>query len=47
VNMSGKATLAGGSKAQLALGVLKHPLAAINTVRRVVRQRRGVNTKML
>jgi hypothetical protein len=47
VNMSGKAALAGGGKGQLALGVLTHPLAAIRTVRRVIRQRRGVNTKML
>ena len=47
VNLSGKAALAGGSKGQLALGVLKHPLAAVRLIRRVVRQRRGVNTKML
>jgi hypothetical protein len=47
VNMSGKAALAGGGNAQLALGVLKHPLAAVRTVRRVLRQRRGTNTKML
>jgi ketosteroid isomerase-like protein len=46
VRMSGKAALAGGSKAQLALGVLKHPLAAINTARRVVRRRRGVKTML-
>jgi hypothetical protein len=47
VRMSGKAALAGGSKAQLALGVLKHPVAAFNTARRVIRQRRGKSTKML
>jgi ketosteroid isomerase-like protein len=47
VSMSGKAALAGGSKAQMALGVLKHPLAALRTARRVVRQRRGTNTKMV
>jgi len=46
VRMSGKAALAGGSKGQLALGVLKHPIAAINTARRVIRQRRGAQ-KML
>jgi hypothetical protein len=46
VRMSGKAALAGGSKGQLALGVLKHPVAAFNTARRVIRQRRGVK-KML
>ena len=46
VRMSGKAALAGGSKGRLALGVLKHPVAAINTARRVIRQRRGVK-KML
>jgi len=47
VNMSGKAALAGGSKGQLALGVLKHPLAVVRTARRVARRRRGTNTKML
>ena len=47
VNLSGKAALAGGDKKQLALGVLTHPFAAIRLVRRALRQRRGVNTKML
>jgi hypothetical protein len=47
VRMSGEAALAGGSKGQLALGVLKHPIAALNTARRVIRQRRGTNKKML
>jgi hypothetical protein len=47
VNLSGKAALAGGAKAQLVLGVLTHPRAAVRLMRRVVRQRRGVNTKML
>jgi len=47
LNLSGKAALAGGSKRQLALGLLTHPLAAGRLIRRVVRQRRGVNTTML
>jgi ketosteroid isomerase-like protein len=45
--LSGKATLAGGRKRDLAVSALTHPLALIRTGRRVVRQRRGVNTKML
>ena len=46
--LSGKATLEkGGSKAALAVSALTHPLALIRTARRVVRQKRGVNTKIL
>jgi hypothetical protein len=47
VNMSGKAALAGGRKRDMAIGVLTHPLAAIRTGRRVARQKRGKNKKML
>jgi ketosteroid isomerase-like protein len=45
--LSGKATLSGGGKKAMALSALRHPLALVRTGRRVVRQRRGVNTKML
>lgn len=47
VRISGKASLAGGSNAQMALGALKQPLAVVRTVRRVIRHKRGVNKKML
>ena len=47
VNMSGKAALAGGRKRDMAIGVLTHPLAAVRTARRVARQKRGKNKKML
>lgn len=47
VKMSGRASLAGGSKAQLAVGALTHPAALVRTMRRIARQRRGTNTKML
>jgi SnoaL-like domain len=47
VRISGKASLAGGSNAQIALGALKQPLAVVRTVRRVIRHKRGVNKKML
>jgi ketosteroid isomerase-like protein len=47
INLSGKATLAGGGMKEMAVGALKHPLALVRTARRVVRQRRGTNTKML
>src|SRR3954451_5915831 len=47
VRMSGKATLAGGSNAQMALGALTHPLALVRTMRRVMRVRRGNTQKML
>jgi hypothetical protein len=45
--ISGKASLAGGSNAQMALGALRQPLAVVRTVRRVIRHKRGVNKKML
>lgn len=45
--ISGKASLAGGSKRQVALGAVTHPAAVVRTLRRVARQRRGTNTKML
>jgi hypothetical protein len=47
VALSGKASLAGGGNKELAIGALKHPLAVVRTARRVVRQKRGVNTRML
>lgn len=47
VRMSGKASLAGGSKAKIALGALTHPAALVRTLRRVERQKRGTNTRML
>jgi ketosteroid isomerase-like protein len=47
VAISGKASLSGGGNKELAIGALKHPLAVVRTARRVVRQKRGVNTKML
>jgi ketosteroid isomerase-like protein len=45
--LSGKPTLAGGGKGALALSALRHPGAVIRTARRVMRQKRGTNTKML
>jgi hypothetical protein len=47
VKMSGKASLAGGSKQQMAIGALTHPAALVRTIRRVIRHKRGVNKKML
>jgi hypothetical protein len=47
VRISGKASLAGGSNAQMALGALRQPLAVVRTIRRVIRHKRGVNKKML
>ena len=47
VALSGKASLAGGGNKELAIGALKHPLAVVRTARCVVRQKRGVNTRML
>jgi ketosteroid isomerase-like protein len=47
VAISGKAALNGGGNKDMALGVLTHPLAAVRTIRRVIRQRRGKNTRML
>ena len=46
-NVSGKPMLAGGAKGALALSALRNPLAVVRTARRVVRQKRGVNKKML
>jgi ketosteroid isomerase-like protein len=45
--LSGKPSLAGGGNKELALSALRHPGAVIRTARRVVRQKRGTNTKML
>ena len=45
--LSGKAALSGGGNRELALGVLRNPLAVVRTARRVARQKRGVNSKML
>jgi ketosteroid isomerase-like protein len=45
--ISGRATLAGGGSPRLALGGLRNPLPVLRTIRRVVRRRRGRNTKML
>ena len=45
--LSGKASLSGGGNKALVVGALTHPLALVRTARRVVRQRRGTNTKML
>jgi len=45
--ISAKPVLAGKSQGAVALYALRHPLPLVRTVRRVVRQRRGVNTKML
>jgi hypothetical protein len=45
--LSGKPSLAGGGNKALALSALRHPGALIRTARRVARQKRGTNTKML
>jgi ketosteroid isomerase-like protein len=45
--LSGKPSLAGGGNKALALSALRHPGALIRTARRVVRQKRGTNKKML
>jgi hypothetical protein len=47
VKMSGKASLAGGSNAQMALGALKQPAPLARTIRRVIRIKRGNAKKML
>ena len=47
MKMSGKASLAGGSKLQMALGALKQPAALVRTMRRVMRVKRGNTQKML
>ena len=43
----GKPSLAGGGKGALALSALRNPGAVVRTARRVVRQKRGVNKRML
>ena len=45
--LSGKPSLAGGGNKALALSALRHPGAVIRTARRVARQKRGTNSKML
>ena len=45
--LSGKPSLAGGGNKELALSALRHPGAVIRTARRVARQKRGTNSKML
>ncbi len=47
VKISGKASLAGGSKLQMALGALKQPAPLARTIRRVMRVKRGNTNKML
>ena len=47
VTLSGKPALAGGGNAALALSALRHPAAVVRIVRRVIRQKRGTNKKML
>jgi len=47
VKISGKASLAGGSNMQMALGALKQPAPLARTLRRVIRSKRGTNKKML
>jgi ketosteroid isomerase-like protein len=46
-HLSGKPTLSGGGTGAMAVSALRHPLAVVRTARRVVRQRRGTNSKML
>ena len=47
VRMSGKAALAGGSKGQMAVGAVTHPVALGRTMWRIARLKRGVNKRML
>jgi ketosteroid isomerase-like protein len=47
VKLSGKASLAGGSNVQMALGALKQPAPLARTIRRVIRVKRGNAKKML
>jgi SnoaL-like domain len=47
VKISGKASLAGGSNLQMALGALKQPAPLARTIRRVIRVKRGNTKKML
>jgi ketosteroid isomerase-like protein len=45
--LSGRVTLEGGGNGALALSALRNPAAVVRTARRVVRQKRGKNKKML
>jgi SnoaL-like domain len=46
--MFGKASLKpGGTQKDMAIGAARHPLSLARTLRRVVRAKRGTNTKML
>ena len=47
IRVSGKPILTDGGNKALALSALRHPGAVIRTTRRVVRQKRGKNTRML
>jgi hypothetical protein len=47
IAMSGKASLAGGSKAQVAAGVATHPANLARTMRRIVRLKRGRAERMI
>ena len=47
MKISGKASLAGGSNVQMALGALKQPAPLARTIRRVLRVKRGNTNKML
>jgi ketosteroid isomerase-like protein len=47
MKMFGKASLAGGSRPQMALGALRNPAPMIRTMRRALRVRRGNNERML
>jgi ketosteroid isomerase-like protein len=47
IRVSGKPSLSDGGSRALALSALRHPGAVIRTARRVVRQKRGKNTRML
>jgi hypothetical protein len=47
VKLSGKASLAGGGKAQLARSVLMNPGPLVRTIRRVIRVKRGRNAQKM
>jgi hypothetical protein len=47
VKLSGRASLAGGTTLQMALGALMHPAPLARTTRRVLQHKRGSNKKML
>jgi hypothetical protein len=46
-NLSGKALLAGGTAKDIGKGVATHPFALARTARRIVRIKRGKNTRMV